>query len=107
MTLIEMKHVKRAIPSDNFTLVLQFESGEIRFLDMKPFTSGGVWAELRDPKMFNTVKVDKMGGLEWKNGLNYCPDSAFLKSTELPEWILEAMVEAYDDTRRKQREDAA
>jgi hypothetical protein len=48
-----MKHITKVIPGEDFTLVLLFESGEVRFVDMKPFISGkGVWSELRDPEMF-------------------------------------------------------
>lgn len=93
------------IPGDNFNLILLFESGEVRFIDMKPFIQDGVWAELQDSEMFNSVKVDDFGGLEWANGLNYCPDSAFMDSTELPSWLLKVLVEAYDDVRQKKQKE--
>lgn len=98
-----MQSIKRVIPGDDFTLIVQFESGEIRFIDLKPFIGGDVWGELRDPEMFNTVKVDDFGGLEWSNGLTYCPDSAYMDSTELPTKVLEALMDAYQDWREKRK----
>lgn len=102
MPQIDMKHIAKVIAGEDFTLVLLFESGELRFVDMKPFISGeGVWSELRDPKMFATVKVqERFGGLEWANGLSYCPDSAFLDSTEPPLRLLKELFDVYSDKKK-------
>ncbi|MFH1114064.1 MAG: DUF2442 domain-containing protein [Pseudomonadota bacterium] len=97
----EMKSIKRVISGDDLTLILEFESGEIRFIDMKPFIGGDTWGELKDPKMFNTVKVDDLGGLEWDNGLTYCPDSAFMDSTDVPLQVLRALIDAYQEHRQR------
>ena len=104
MTKIEMKHIAKVIVGDDFTLVLLFESGEIRRVDMKPFISGeGEWSELRAPEMFATVKAQgKFGGLEWANGLSYCPISAFKDSTEPPLWLLRELFEVYADKRKEE-----
>ncbi len=103
MSGTEMKSITKVIPGDDFTLILQFESGEVRFIDMKPFIGGEVWAELQDPEMFNTVRIDDFGGLEWGNGLSYCPDSAFMDSTELPLRLLQELIGVYHDARQKQQ----
>ncbi|MFH1118079.1 MAG: DUF2442 domain-containing protein [Pseudomonadota bacterium] len=97
-----MKHIAKVIPGENFTLVLLFESGEVRLVDMKPVIRGeGVWSELRDPDMFATVRVqEKFGGLEWANGLSYCPDSAFIDSDEPPLWLLQELFDVYSDKKK-------
>ena len=104
MTKIDIKHITKVIPGEDLTLVLLFASGEVRWLDMKPFVSGeGEWSELRDPKMFATVKVqDKFGGLEWANGLSYCPISAFMDSAEPPLWLLKDLLDVYADKRKEE-----
>ena len=82
----EAKHISWAVPGDDFSLILRFKHGELRSLDMKPLLENETWAELKDPEMFNTVEVDDLGGLEWDNGLTYCPDTAFLGSSEKKTW---------------------
>lgn len=99
----EMKIITKVIAGDDFTLIVQFESAGIRFIDMKPFLGGEAWGELKDPEIFNTVKIDDFSGLEWENGLTYCPDSAFMDSTELPLWLLKELVEVYGEYRQEQR----
>ncbi|MFH1116125.1 MAG: DUF2442 domain-containing protein [Pseudomonadota bacterium] len=94
------RYITKVIPGDDTALILQFESGEVRFLDMKPLLETETWEELRDPEMFGTVKIDNVGGLEWDNGLLFSPDSAFLRSTELPLWLLQKMVDVYHDYRQ-------
>ena len=103
---MDMKRITKVIPGDDFTLALLFASGEVRWVDMKPFISGeGEWSELRDPALFATVKVqDKFGGLEWANGLSYCPISAFMDSADPPLWLLRDLFDVYADKRKKEEE---
>jgi len=97
----EAGRVTKVIPGDDFTLILQFEVGEVRFLDMKPLLETETWEELRDPEVFNSVKIDSVGGLEWDNGLLCDPYCAFRDSTELPLWLLQKMVDVYHDYRQR------
>jgi hypothetical protein len=47
------------------------------------------------------VKVqEKFGGLEWANGLSYCPDSAFLDSKEPPLWLMKELFDVYTDKKK-------
>jgi hypothetical protein len=78
------KRIISAIPQKDFTLILLFDSGELRKLDMNPYIQGGIWGQLKDWEIFCKVNVQAgFGGLIWPNGLDYCPDSAFITSEPL------------------------
>jgi len=98
-------HITKAIPQKDFTLILLFESGELRILDMKPCIGGeGVWAQLRDWAVFSKVEVQEdFGGLVWTDELDYCPDSAFMDSQPLPLSVLKELMDVYYMKKRDDR----
>jgi hypothetical protein len=59
--------VKAVVPRENYMLLLTFDNNEKRILDMKPYLDfGPVFRELKDPDMFNTVRV-YFDTIAWKN----------------------------------------
>jgi hypothetical protein len=101
---MKTSHITKVIPQKDFTLILLFQSGELRILDMKPCINGeGVWERLRDWEVFSRVQVQEdLGGLVWTDELDYCPDSAFLDSDPLPLWILKDLMEVYSNKKREE-----
>jgi hypothetical protein len=101
-------YISKAIPMKDFTLILLFESGDLRLLDMKPHISAeGIWARLQDWGVFSKVGVQEdFGGLQWTEELDYCPDSAFLDSEPPPLGVLKDLLEAYA-AKMGEREDRA
>jgi len=71
--------VKDVRPEENYRLVITFTNREVRVFDMKPYLSRGVFRELQDPEMFNSVRP-LLGSIEWRNGQDLCPDTLYLKS---------------------------
>ncbi|MBC8403118.1 MAG: DUF2442 domain-containing protein [Candidatus Marinimicrobia bacterium] len=65
--------------SKDFTLTLTFQNGEIGIFDVKPYLDIGIFKELRDPGLFNSVKAF-MGSIQWKNGQDFCPDTLYMES---------------------------
>lgn len=76
------------------TLLLDFDNGERRKLDMNPYIqSGGVFAFLRDAAAFSRVYLDDMHAVcwdvdptvdseaVWENRVDLCPDTCYLDST--------------------------
>jgi len=54
MSAMKTSHTAKVIPQKDFTLILLFESGDLRILDMKPFIEGeGIWGQLRDWEVFS------------------------------------------------------
>lgn len=69
-------HVK---PEQNFSLLLTFSNGEIRRFDVTPYLKIGIFKELQDLSVFNSVKPF-LGSIQWSNGVDLCPDTLYLES---------------------------
>jgi hypothetical protein len=66
-------------PEQNFTLLITFNNGEVRSFDVKPYLEIGVFKELQDLSLFNSVKPF-LGSIQWANGVDLCPDTLYLES---------------------------
>ena len=71
--------VRKVIPQDNFFLLLVFENGEKRKFDMKPYLDLGIFKELNDLNVFNSVKVS-FDSIEWDNEADIDPEVLYEKS---------------------------
>jgi hypothetical protein len=98
-----MSRIVKASPLTDYALLLFFESGHVRLLDMKPYIErGGVWAEISDPEVFSQVKVqDDLGGLEWTGEIDFCPDTAFKASKPVPSKVLRDLIVKYSPREEK------
>jgi hypothetical protein len=74
--------IKEVVPRKNYTLLLTFENGEKREFDMKPYLDTGLFRELKDMKMFNTVKTS-FDSIEWDNEADFDPEVLFQKSIKV------------------------
>jgi hypothetical protein len=74
--------VKEVKPSSNYLLHLTFENGEKRFFDMKPYLNKGIFTELKDIALFNTVKVS-FDTIEWDNEADLDPEFLYKESKSL------------------------
>ncbi len=43
-------------PENDFLLLISFSNGEIRHFDVKPYLAIGIFGELKDLSLFNSVK---------------------------------------------------
>ena len=73
--------VKTVKPIDNFMLHIGFTNGEEKRFDVKPYLNLGVFSELSDLAMFNTVRPDGLS-IEWANGASLCPDTVYTGSVK-------------------------
>ncbi len=73
--------VKTVKPNPNYTLELTFVNEEIKIFDVKPYLDKGIFQELRDMSMFNSVKPS-FGSVQWRGGQDFCPDTLYMQSTE-------------------------
>jgi len=71
--------VKDVKPNPDYTLIIAFMNGEVKFFDVKPYLNIGVFRELQDKGLFNSVKPF-LGSIQWKNGQDFCPDTLYLES---------------------------
>jgi hypothetical protein len=71
--------VTKVIAADNYHLELTFTNGETKIFDVKPFLNTGLFVELRDKEVFESV-LCTLGSIQWKNGLDLCPDTLYEES---------------------------
>jgi len=71
--------VKKVSPNPDYTISLTFENGEKKIFDVKPYLEKGIFRELKDLKIFNSVKP-LLGSVQWKGGQDFCPDTLYLES---------------------------
>ena len=69
-------------PEQNFTLKITFNNGEIKTFDVKPFLQIGMFKELQDLSLFNSVKPF-LGSVQWANGIDLCSDTLYLDSKKI------------------------
>jgi len=75
--------VKAVKPNPDYTLTLLFTNGEVRSFDVKPYLGIGIFTELKDMSLFNSVRLF-LGSVQWKNGQDFCPDTLYLESVPCP-----------------------
>ena len=65
-------------PEQNFKLLITFNNGEMKSFDVKPYLEIGIFKELQDESIFNSVKPF-LGSIQWANGVHLCPDTLYLE----------------------------
>ena len=63
-------------PAGDFKLKLTFSNEEIKVFNMRPYLNTGRFTELKNEAMFASV-VCSLGSIQWKNGLDLCPDTLY------------------------------
>ncbi len=71
--------VKQVEPKPDYLLLLTFETGEKKLFDMKPYLDIGIFRELKDVKLFNTVQVN-FNSVAWETGADFDPEVLYDKS---------------------------
>lgn len=68
--------VKEVKPLEGYRLLLTFENDEERIFDMKPFLEKGIFKELKDKSLFNSVKIS-YDSIEWENEADMDPEMLY------------------------------
>lgn len=66
-------------PMEDYRLFLTFENGEKRVFDMKPYLEKGIFKELKDERMFRSVRIS-FDSIEWSNQADIDPEVLYQKS---------------------------
>jgi hypothetical protein len=69
-------------PQNDYFLLLTFENGETRKFDMKPYLEFGIFRELRDINLFNSVKTS-FDTIEWANEADLDPEMLYQESIKI------------------------
>jgi hypothetical protein len=73
--------VKEVHPADDYTLSVIFDNGEKGIFDVSPYLDRGIFTQLKDKKIFNSVRPF-LGSIQWGNGLDLCPDTIYLDTVK-------------------------
>ncbi len=71
--------VKVVKPLEGYKLFLTFKNGDQKIFDMNPYLQTGVFSELKDENIFESVRV-AFDTIEWSNGADICPEVLFNES---------------------------
>ena len=63
-------------PLTDYKLEIEFDSGEKKIFDVKPYIKGEWYSELQDIEYFNSVFTNEYT-VEWPNGQDICPDELY------------------------------
>jgi len=66
-------------PLPDYKLLLTFDNNEIRKFDVSPYLNHGIFSELTDVSIFNSVHVS-FDSIEWKNGADLDPETLYDES---------------------------
>ena len=69
-------------PIEEYKLILTFENGETRIMDMKPFLNKGIYRELKDKNKFKTARIS-FDSIEWCNKADIDPEFLYEKSKKI------------------------
>lgn len=72
--------IKTVKPIKDFKLLLEFDNGEIKIFDVKPYLNKGIFKALQDINQFNSVRVVD-GTVQWNNESDFCPDTLYIESS--------------------------
>ena len=74
--------VKNVKPEKDYTLRLWFTNGEEGIFDMKPYLDKGIFRELKNKEMFDSV-IPLIGSIQWENEADLCLDTLYLDSVKI------------------------
>lgn len=63
----------------DYKLLLTFENKEKRIFDVKPYMNQGLFKDLKDKVIFDSVKIS-FDTIEWPNKLDICPETLYKES---------------------------
>ena len=74
--------VTEVIPRDDYNLLLEFNNGEKKSFDVKPYIKGSWFGMLKDTVYFSRIKTNGFN-IEWSDGQDICPDDLYFNSVKI------------------------
>ena len=71
--------IVKVTPVEGFSLIVIFDNGQTRILDMRPFLDSGVFRQIKKTEEFNRVHV-AFDTVEWDCGVDLDPEFVMTKS---------------------------
>lgn len=70
--------VIKVVATPDYSIVAEFETGELRRFDMRPYLDFPAYAALKEPGMFMRAHV-KHGTVVWNEEIDLSPDTLYLR----------------------------
>ena len=70
------KAIVRATPEKDYFIILEYQGGEARRFDMKPWLDKGVFTKLKDYNIFNALRVS-FDTVEWPGNIDMDPETLY------------------------------
>ena len=69
-------NVLQVIPQNDYSVIVTFDSGEVKKFDVKPYIIGEWFGALIDPSVFSTVHPSG-NTIEWADGQDIAPHELY------------------------------
>lgn len=69
-------NVLKAIPQNDYSVLVTFETGETKRFDVSPYISGEWYGQLKDFSVFKTVRPCG-NTIEWEDGQDIAPHELY------------------------------
>ena len=76
--------VARVRTMPDYLLAIEFDNGEIKEFDVKPYLDIGVFRQLREEAYFSRAS-SSLGTVAWPDGQDFCPDTLYGNSRSKPQ----------------------
>ncbi|GAB1386184.1 hypothetical protein MASR1M59_13320 [Melaminivora sp.] len=70
--------VIKVLATPDYAIVAEFETGEVRRFDMRPYLDFPAFAPLKEPGMFMRAHV-RHGAVVWNEEIDLSPDTLYLR----------------------------
>ena len=74
-----MVEVISVVPEDDYKLLLNFDTGELRRFDMKPYLDFPVYMRLKNKVFFGLTQI-QYGTVTWPGEIDIAPETLYEKS---------------------------
>lgn len=70
--------VVKVVATPDYSIVAEFETGEVRRFDMRPYLDFPAYAALKEPGLFMRAHVE-YGTVVWNDEIDLLPDKLYLR----------------------------
>ena len=77
-----MQSVTKVVPTEDYHLLVTFNTGETKVFDARPYLERGVFTRLKDKQLFNQAYV-AYDTICWPGNLDIAPETVYDRSRRL------------------------